>query len=44
MTPAEVRYYGSPGHCYDIDGGWWHDPGTCTWGHDCCGALTEETP
>lgn len=21
--------FGMPGHCYDIDGGWAHDPGTC---------------
>lgn len=22
-------YFGIPGHCFDIDGDLWHDPGEC---------------
>lgn len=37
---AEPREFGIPGHCFDIDGDWWHDPGSCTHhadGRPCCG-------
>ena len=27
---AEERYFGAPGVCYDIDGNWWHEPGSVT--------------
>ena len=30
MAPSTgERYFGAPGHCFNIDGEWWHDPGTC---------------
>lgn len=28
LRPA-LQQSGVPGHCYDIDGGLWHEPGTC---------------
>ena len=38
----EKEYFGIPGHCFDIDGYLWHDPGTCNGVHftitkPCCG-------
>ncbi len=31
LRTATVRlqstYFGAPGVCFDIDGGWWHEPG-----------------
>ena len=27
---AEVEYFGVPGTCFDIDGDWWHEPGSVT--------------
>jgi len=27
--PPARQYYGVPGHCHDIDGFFWHDPGEC---------------
>lgn len=29
MTVNGREYFGTPGHCYDIDGFLWHDPGAC---------------
>lgn len=43
----EPQYFGQPGHCFNIDGEWWHDPGTCKGAPDncdakCCGILAPE--
>lgn len=28
-TPAsELTYFGIPGVCFDVDGDWWHEPGS----------------
>lgn len=38
-----MAYSGVPGHCYDIDGNLWHDPGDCReCGPDpqCCQEVT----
>lgn len=34
-------YFGVPGHCYSIDGDWWHEPGACRWctSNPCCGVV-----
>jgi hypothetical protein len=41
VTDAEERdpevLYGIPGICYDIDGNWWHEPGSQG---DCCGIVS----
>ncbi len=44
-----TRYFGRPGHCFDIDGGWWHEPGTCPGAvmncdGKCCGVDPEPSP
>lgn len=41
------RYFGIPGHCFDIDGYLWHEPGRCrggVWNCDgnCCGYSNEQ--
>lgn len=36
---AEPRYFGQPGHCYSIDGDWWHEPGKCPAKPDCRGGC-----
>ncbi len=38
----EKEYFGCPGHCFDIDGDLWHEPGSCKGPHftisgPCCG-------
>lgn len=25
----QPQYFGAPGHCFDINGDWWHKPGSC---------------
>jgi len=29
MTKIVNFYSGTPGTCFDIDGEWWHEPGSC---------------
>lgn len=43
---AEPIYYGIAGHCFDIDGGLWHEPGQCVGAPvncngKCCGFETK---
>ena len=47
-TETETEYYGIPGHCFDIDGDRWHEPGECKGAAvncdgECCGYRATET-
>jgi hypothetical protein len=40
MTPERQTPWAAPGHCVDIDGYEWHEPGTCPeCGTRCCGPV-----
>lgn len=44
--PPKKVYFGVPGHCFDADGEWWHEPGGCKGAvvncpGGCCGFTLE---
>jgi hypothetical protein len=45
-APPKKVYFGRPGHCFDADGAWWHEPGGCEGAPancdgKCCGFTLE---
>lgn len=41
MAEEKVEYFGIPGVCFNIDGDWWHEPGSQpdSDGRKCCGVV-----